>query len=314
MANTKRKAESSPIFKLKLRGPGVRRGRITVPDLIEICGEAQNVIHKQAEAMKGKKTIHPGPTSSAIQDECTLELIGIKDGSTVLEFDLAKPQMHFQFKDHFGAQVLAEVANTIQSLNKRQSEPMDPGLLLSLYGFSGLVERKGIQSIRWMTSQRNGFRPTSVPITKNVREKTAARLSRPQKITVQVDGILDMADFKQEELKCRIDPPIGASITCAFDQDRANDIYQLLRRPVRAKGEATLKPYTDRIDWIHIAEITPLPSLHLGEGNFFANPSIAELAALQKVGPLKDFSALSGGIPDDEDIDELVEGIYAARK
>lgn len=131
---------------------------------------------------------------------------------------------------------------------------------------------------------------------------------------MQVDGILDMADFKQEELKCRIDPPIGISITCAFDQDRANDIYELLRKPVRAKGEATLKPYTDRIEWIHIDEITPLPSLHLGEGNFFANPSIEELAALQKVAPLKDISALSGGIPDDEDIDELVEGIYAARK
>jgi hypothetical protein len=165
-----------------------------------------------------------------------------------------------------------------------------------------------------MTPQSNGFKPASVPITRMVRENVAVRLSRPQKILVQVDGILDMADFKPEEFKCRVDPPIGASIMCIFDRECANDIYRLLRKPVRAKGEATLKPYTDRIDSIHIEEITPLPSLHLGEGNFFANPSIEELAALQKVKPLKDMAILSGGLPDDEDVDKMVEGIYAARK
>jgi hypothetical protein len=123
-----------------------------------------------------------------------------------------------------------------------------------------------------------------------------------------------MADFKPEEFKCRIDPPIGVSIMCLFDEVQANEIQQLLRKPVRAKGEATLKPYTDRIESIHIDEIRPLPSLHLGEGNFFADPSIGELAALQKVSPLKDLSVLLGGIPDDDDVDKLVEEIYAARK
>jgi hypothetical protein len=312
LANKKRKP--SPVLQLKVRGPGVRRGRISVPDLVRICQEAQNVVNKQAEVIKGRKTIHPGPTSGSIQEECTLELIGIEDGSTTLQFDLAKPQMHFQFKGHFGAKVVAEVATTIRSLKKRKQEPIDPGLLLSIYGLSGLVETKGISGIRWITPQSNGFKPASVPITRIVREKTAVRLSRPQKILVQVDGILDMADFKPEEFKCRIDPPIGVSIMCVFDEARANEVQQLLRKPVRAKGEATLKPYTDRIESIRIDEITPLPSLHLGEGNFFANPSIGELAALQKVKPMKDMSVLSGGIPDDEDVDKLLEGIYTARK
>ncbi|MFI5113684.1 MAG: hypothetical protein ACHP7J_00965 [Terriglobales bacterium] len=312
MANKKRKL--TPILQLKIHGPGVRRGRISVPDLIRICQEAQNVVNKQAEVIKGRKTIHPGPTSGPIQQECTLDLIGIEDGSATLQFDLAKAQTHFQFKEHFGAKVVAEVATTIRSLKTHKQESIDPGLLLSIYGLSGLVETKGISGIRWITPQRNGFKPASVPITRMVRENVAVRLSRPQKVLVHVDGILDMADFKPEEFKCRIDPPIGVSITCVFDRERANDIYNLLRKPVRAKGEATLKPYTDRIDSIHIEEISPLPSLHLGEGNFFANPSIEELAVLQKVKPLKDMSVLSGGIPDDEDVDKLVEGIYTARK
>ena len=243
-----------------------------------------------------------------------MELIGIEDGSTVLALDLAKPQMHFQFKEHFGAQVVAEVGSSIQSLSKRKAEPMDPGLLLGLYSLGGLVEKKGIQSIRWMTPQSNGTIARSVPITKNVREKTAARLSRPQKVSVEVDGILDMADFKPEELKCRIDPPIGVAISCAFEPEQANEVYQLMRKPVRVSGVATLKAYTDRVEQIHIDSIAPLPSLHLGEGNFFANPSVEELATMQKVNVLKDISVLAGGIPDDENIDEFIGEIYAARK
>jgi hypothetical protein len=50
------------------------------------------------------------------------------------------------------------------------------------------------------------------------------------------------------------------------------------------------------------------------KGGFDDGRSIKELAALQKVKPIKDMAALAGGIPDDEDVDELVKEIYAARK
>jgi len=314
VANIKRK-HSVPILQLKLLGPGVRRGRVSVPDLIRLCQEAQNVVNKQAEALEGKKTIHPGPTSGMIQHECTLELVGIKSNCTTLQFDLAKPQIPFQFTEEFGAKVVAEVATTIRSLGKRSQGAIDPGLLLSVYGLSGVAETRGISSIRWITGRRDGRRrASSVPITKTVRERAAARLSLPQKIIVRIDGILDMADFKPKERRCRIDPPIGASIMCAFGAERENEIYRLLRRPVRVKGVAILQPYTDRIETVQIDEISPLPSLALGEGNFFAKTSIGELAEMQHVKPLKDPSVLSGGIPDDEDVDEFLEAIYGARK
>ena len=57
-----------------------------------------------------------------------------------------------------------------------------------------------------------------------------------------------------------------------------------------------------------------LPALSLGEGNFFAESSISELAASQKVKPLKDTSTFASGFPPDEDIDEFLEEIYSARK
>ena len=180
MVNKKRK--SRPVLQLKLSGPGVPQGRIAVPDLIKICQEAQNVVNKQAEALQGKKTMHPGPTSATIQKECTLELIGIKKGSTTLVFDLAKPQIPFEFKDEFGAAVVAEVASTIRSLGSRKATAIDPGLLLSVYGLSGIVETGRISGMRWITEQRNGHKRTSsVPITKTVRERAAVRLSQPRR-------------------------------------------------------------------------------------------------------------------------------------
>ena len=147
-----------------------------------------------------------------------------------------------------------------------------------------------------------------------MREKAAHWLSVPHKVLVRVDGILDMADFKPRDRKCRIDPAIGASIMCTFDADMENTIYSLLRKPVRVSGEGVLQPYTDRIESVHIQKIEPLPSLSLGEGNFFSAPSITELAALQKVSPLRDVSVLSGGIPIDEDVDEFLNDIYTARR
>lgn len=316
MANKRRTDSMRPLLQLKLRGPGIRRGRISIPDLLRICQEAQNTVNKQAEALKGRKTIHRGPTAAMIQQECTLELVGIKPNCTTLEFDLAKQQMAFPVTPGFGAEVVGEVAHTIKKLRSRKSpnDVIDSGVLLSLYKLSGLVAPRNISSIEWVTGNSNGHKRTTAPITHAVREHAAKRLSQPQNVIAQIDGVLDMADFKPQEFKCRIDPPVGASITCTFDAALENNVYRLLRKAVRVKGQGVIQPYTDRVDAVHVEDIKELPSLALGEGNFAVDRSIAELAQIQKVAPLRDLSMLAGGIPDDENLDEFLNEIYTARK
>jgi hypothetical protein len=51
-----------------------------------------------------------------------------------------------------------------------------------------------------------------------------------------------------------------------------------------------------------------------GIADFFEELSIADLVNAQKVVPFKDISDLAGGIPADQDIDEFLGEIYAARK
>ena len=48
--------------------------------------------------------------------------------------------------------------------------------------------------------------------------------------------------------------------------------------------------------------------------SFFARKSLVELAREQGVGPVKDISVFAGGIPEEENVDEMLEEIYRLRE
>ncbi len=305
-----------PILELRAKGPGVRPGRVPVPDLIRICEEAQRAVNRQAETLQGRKTLHPGPIADQLRQECTLELIGLKRGSTRLQFGWAKPQTNIEFPDQstFSEDVVRELAVTIKSLGNGNKHESDPGVIQALYGLSAVTEQRRIAEIEWVALRAGTRKKVSAFVNRKVRERAAARLSSPRKAERQVDGVLDMADFKPNDLKCRIDPAIGAPVFCTFNERNATQVQLLMRQPVRAIGEATIAPYSERIDSLHIHTIERLPSLSLGKDNFFAESSIEELASLQKVKPIKDMSTFASGFPVDEDVDQFLEEIYSARR
>lgn len=316
MAKKKQNSEPKPILRLKIDGPGMRKGRVPIPELILVCKEAQNAINKQAEALRKKKTYHPGPIDHSIQEECTLELIGIHGNSpTTLDFDLRKPQRALDFKDEFGTIAIREVAKPITGLRKKSLDGFDPGVLLKLYSLTGAISPRLISRIDWITPGHNGHgRTISAAITKTVRANVAKRLSNPRKGKVEVAGVLDMADFKPEDFRCRIDTPVGASVVCTFDPSQADSVQKWLRKNVRVTGEGTIHPYTDKVEVLHINEITLAPLEALADQSFFANPSLEELIAASNVKPITDPSVLAGWVPDDEDVDEMVRHIYESRK
>jgi hypothetical protein len=61
------------------------------------------------------------------------------------------------------------------------------------------------------------------------------------------------------------------------------------------------------------AEMAPAAAM-LRDDDFFKGKSIAELAREQGVGPVKDIGIFAGGIPEDEDVDELLREIYRLRE
>jgi hypothetical protein len=319
MADKKeRGATRETVLKLNVKGPAVRSGRISVPDLIRICQEAQNSVNRQAEAMEGRKTIHPGPVKDAIRKGCTLDLVRIGKGSTTLSFVPAEPQKRIPFPDQttFASDVVEELAKTIKYFGKGKDKDraVDEGVLQGIYALGGIAEGRRITEIVWISPKTGGHKRIAAKVNRVLHERVAKRLSRPRKQIVQVDGVLDMADFKPNDLKCRVDPAYGATVLCTFEERDSSRVQSLLREPVRVIGEGIFQAYTERLESLHIQTIERLPSLSLGEGNYYAESSLADLAAKQKVKPVKSIVELSGGFPDDENIDQFLDEIYKARK
>jgi hypothetical protein len=315
---TKQMAGKKPILTLRVKGPGVRSGRISIPDLIQICSEAQNSLNRQAEAVEGFKTMHPGPVKNVIRKGCTLDLVRIGKGSTTLSFVPAESQQPLAFPGQttFASDVIERLAVTIRDIGngKGKGLEIDEGVLQGIYGLGGIAEGRRITEIEWISPKTGSHKRVAAKVNKVVRERVAARLSSPRKQTAQIDGMLDMADFKPNELRCRIDPAVGAPVPCTFEERDASQVQSLLREPVRVIGEGTFQPYTQRLESLHIRTIDRLPSLSLGEGNYYSETSFADLAAKQKIKPTKNASDLSGGFPSDENIDQFLEEIYKARK
>ncbi len=303
-----------PVLELKVSGPNIRRGRIPLPELIKICQQAQKAVLRQAEALEGKRTLHPGPANATIVKSCTLELVGVKGGSTRLQFSPAQQQVPLPEAPTLVEDAVSELGDVFHSLGNGGHKQIDPGVLRAVYEFSGVIEPHGINRIEWISKAHKRRKRNRAMVDSSTKERAAARFSDPEVASVSVDGILDEADFKPGVKKCRIDPAVGASINCTFEPEKEDLIYELLRKPVRITGKGRRRSYTERIESVHVDDIRLLHSLEMGREGFYANLSIDELAQLQEVKALRNLKVLSGGIPEDEDVDTFLQDIYESRK
>ena len=306
---------TKPLFKLRIEGPGVRSGAISVPDLIRICQAAQDAVNRQAEAMQGGQSLRPGPKSAVVYQECTLELTGIQKGSTILPFALAKSQQTLPEIATFGHDAVLEVATAVKqigSTSRRRKNPhFEAGLLDSLRKMGEVLDRD-VTKIEWIVPG-NGHRPVKAVFDRRVRDRVLERIQLPTTRPETIEGILEMADFKEQDHKCRIHPPLGQPILCTFTPEQEQEVYDALRKPVRISGTATINPNSEKIESIAIGKIGIVEQLLVGARDFHSGRTLQQLADAQGVQPLVNPKVLSGGFPDDEDVDEFLEEIYSSR-
>lgn len=301
---------------LKIEGPGVQAGTIPVPYLIRICQAAQDAINRQAEALRGGSSLRPGPKSNEVQEVCTLELTGIEKGSTILPFRFASVQepLPLPGATAFGDDVIRTVVQAIEQLgNGSKKDKFEAGVLDSLKALGEVLERGRISKIEWIVPAATGKKSISATFDKRVRSRVLHEIKKPFQRSETIEGMLEMADFKEQERKCRIHPAIGQPILCVFDQKHAETIYRWLRQPVRATGLAKVNAHTGRVDELQIEDLQPAETLWKAGSDFFASRSLEELAQEQGVKPLGDSKELAGGMPADEDLGAFLEEIYNAR-
>lgn len=294
----------------------MQSGTILVPDLVRICQAVQDAVNRQAEAMRGGSSLRPGPKTNEVQDECTLSLVGIEKGSTVLPFRLAKPQQLLPIPGAatLGDDVIREVVRTVKQLGStRTKREFESGVLHSLKGLGDILDKKRISRIEWIVPNRPGTRSIKAVFDTRVRDQVLQKIKLPSQRRETIEGVLEMADFKEQERRCRIHPPTGPAVPCTFDAAREDQIYKALRQPVHVTGMATINPNTGRIDDLEIETVRKVEQLGMGAKDFFKAHSIKELAKIQGVRPVKSPKVLAGGWPLDQDVDAFIEEIYTSR-
>ncbi len=265
--------------------------------------------------MRGGQSLRPGPRTAVVQEETTLELLGIKKGSTILPFAFAKPQTSFPDAPTFGKEAVLEVTGGLRTLGSMRPPRvinLQPGVLNSLKEMSDVLERGTITKIEWIVP-KPGKKAVKAVLDRRVRERVVQMVKMPTSRKERVEGTLEMADFKEGEYKCRIHPPVGQSIVCTFTPEQEEAVYAALRKSVGITGTATINPNNDKIEQIAIEQIDILEQLFLGKEEFHRGHSLEELAQAQGITPLTNPRVLAGGFPDDEDIDSFLEDIYSSR-
>ena len=239
-------------------------------------------------------------------------------GSTTLSFRLAKPQQKLSYPDYtsFGEEVVTNVTEAVRSFeSKRTAErsDVDAGVLDSLKTLGEIFDKKQITKVRFVMPRRNGHRRIDTTFTKSSSERVVGKIGVPRHKKVTIEGTLEMGDFKSIDRRCRVRPPFGQPIVCTFDEKLEEQIYEALRKSTRISGKATINPNTEKVENFHIEGLEVIEEYLMGEREFHATKTVEELATAQGVKPLANSKSLSGGWPEDYDLDEFLIEVYAGR-
>ncbi len=296
--------KEKPLLQIKVHGK-FKPGRIPVPLLVKICGEVQTAVNRQAQALEGKRTKRPGPVIAAVARECTLELFGIQKGSTTLDFAREAEQQPLIESQTRSFEAVNAVVSTLHSLSRpKRSSPVPDVGVLDTFNNLGDVFDKGVNKIDLIVPRHNGTKRAVAQYVPEVRKTVAARIKQPAINVPSIDNpsMLE-GTLEPTEGKCRINPVLGPPMLLGFEEGKAEEVYEAMRKTVKVKVD----PKTRKIERIEIQEQPSALS-----GTFFEAKSIDQLIAEQGVKPITDLAALSGALPD-EQLDEMLEDIYSSR-
>jgi hypothetical protein len=110
----------------------------------------------------------------------------------------------------------------IISISEGRTDDIDIGVPDSLNKSGDVFERNEVKSIRWVLPRTRGPKRCEVIFDQKVRRRLAERLKPPNTSDIEIQGIIEMADFGVDRQRCRIHPVCGSPIQCSFNNDLAD--------------------------------------------------------------------------------------------
>jgi hypothetical protein len=314
--STQRKRPKT-ILRLKVNGPHIKPGRIPIPELLVICEQAQTAVNRQAEVLRGKRGLRPGPTATLVKAECTLELFSIGRGSAVMSFAGPEPKSQPQpdldlDMQKLGEAAVREVVKSLRAAKKKRPIVMDIGVKRTFQEMGKLLNN-GISSIEWSTpgNRGGGSRVTAI-FDEAARARIEGAAQDVSTKPVEIDGRLEMADFKLGDLKCIVHTPDGQRVTCSFPTEIEDDVYQALRHVARVTGTATFNSKTQRTEHIALSSVKVLDPFLGHAEDFFSGLNLEQLTKAQGVDPAFDLRTLKNAWPEGEDVETFLAAIERA--
>jgi hypothetical protein len=305
-----------PLLNFKFEGPAIRDGRILYEDLSLFVSNIRISIERIINSIQTGESIKRGRPLRKIQLLSSLEIVSMSKGSFQLGLDLRRDEQAFPGMD-IGEEAIDKLVLGVKSLatNKPLPEEFDQGVLVSLREAGRVIDR-GIDIIR--INSKSSFGARRAVYVQDTRSTIIKTIRRYEKEYATIEGRLLEADLKEDKLRCRIESSIGEPTNCKFDEAMAEQIVRLMRNFVQARGEATFEPITNKISLFYIRDLEPIESATgITEAlisPFWKSKSFEELATEQDVLPIDDLTRLSGGWPEDEDIEQFLESIRSTRQ
>lgn len=304
---------------VRLDGPAVKHHRIALRDLVLLGSQLQTAVDRVTRILIGQReSTRRGRVPSEIVGCCTLDLVGLEEGSLALVCDLADRAQPTLFED-LGEEALEALVGGVNALGEENGLPrgFDTGVLLALREGGKLLDR-GIDSIAFELRTRRG--EARATYARDVHDRVVERIQRPIENRRCVEGRLLMGDFKETGFRCRLHPPVGKPITCEFGEAQKDAVLSALTKYVRLVGEA--REVSGEITSLSIEDIELLDAAPPGAlgadvpvGFFDATHDLESLADEQGVAPVGDMDELIGDFwPDDESVDDFLAAVESWRR
>ncbi|MCA1840405.1 MAG: hypothetical protein ABR507_07945 [Actinomycetota bacterium] len=306
------------IFRIKIDGEDIQPGKVSLRDLKDLIEKIQSGVERVARVMLGDPGSAPGPLPKNIKDATELLLVGVETGSAVLSVELA-PQAEendsaqlFQSPSNLG---LRAVDSFVQGLHQLETQP---SAAVPNSWDNSVMEVA--ESLFQLTQERN----FSVTLTSQIPQgqEKSARVSPDNVDRFQIRhapirrprtarGTLIMVDL--ETGRVDVKPEGGRRVQCVFPEELRPDVERLIGQSVEARGEEEYDVALNKASKLEISTMGPAGEQERLDADFWRNPSLAELAETQGIGPIRSLADLPTAEISDEDFEVLAESLRASR-
>jgi hypothetical protein len=306
--------QHEPLLKMKVEGPAVESGRISVDDLTQLLKKVQICAKRLGQVLRGQvSTVKQGRLQSDIENACTLDVVGLGSGCVEVGLDIPAEQKPedtlLGVQQPLGKSAIEKMLEGIDLLGEDQPHLLnefDYGVLVGLRDVAHILDR-GVSLVRF-SYRGNGQGPRFAALTPRVRDRVLENITAPMRSAVQVEGAL--REVNLERHTCQIYPQVGSFIQCQFEDRHEPAIKEFLDLHVIAKGEAVLREADGRIKTMRIEDIECCelaPDLVAGVSHDKPKSGKELLAALRATG-------LVGMWRDRTDITDSIEYARALRE